>query len=145
MAITRWDPIGQIERMQNELDRMFGRVELTTGPRPAGKWLPEVDVEQTGDATVYKFDLPGLKPDDVKVGMHDHLLTVSGERREEHEAKHEGYLRQERFYGHFERSMQLPADIKDEDVEASFAGGVLTVKVPRTAQAQPREVPVKAE
>jgi HSP20 family protein len=145
MAITRWDPMAQIERMQSELDRMFGRVETAVGPRPSGKWMPEVDVEQTEGATVYRFDLPGLKSDQVKVGVHDHLLTISGERREEHEEKHEGYLRQERSIGRFERSMQLPADIKDEDIGASFADGVLTVKVPRTAQAQPREIPVTAE
>jgi len=67
MAIARWDPMAQIEQMQNELDRMFGRVETAVGPRPSGKWMPEVDVEQTEGVTVYRFDLPGLKPDQVKV------------------------------------------------------------------------------
>jgi HSP20 family protein len=145
MAITRWDPMMQIERMQHELDRMFGRAEAAVGPRPSGKWLPEVDVEQTQAATVYRFDLPGLKSDQTKVGVHDHLLTISGERQEEHEEKHQGYLRQECSVGRFERNMQLPADVNDEDIAASFADGVLTVKVPRMAQTPPREIPVKAE
>ncbi len=142
MAITRWDPMAQVERMQHELDRMFGRIETAAGPRTPGTWFPEVDVEQTKSATVYKFDLPGLKTDQVKVGLDDHLLTISGERREEHEERHEGYLRQERALGRFERSVRLPGDINDDDIEASFTDGVLTVKVPRTAHAEPREIPI---
>jgi HSP20 family protein len=137
--------MAQIERMQNELDRMFGRLTAGTGPRPSDGWMPQVDVEQTGDATVYKFDLPGLKADQVKVGVHDRLLTVRGERREEHEENHEGFVRRERSLGRFERSLQLPADVKDEDINASFADGVLTVKVPRNPQAEPREIPVTAQ
>jgi HSP20 family protein len=137
--------MAQVERIANKLDRMFGRVESAVGPRPSGRWMPEVDVEQIEAATVCKFDLPGMKSDQVKVGVHDHLLAISGERREEHEEKHEGYLRQERSIGRFERILQLPSGIKDEDIAAAFADGVLTVKVPRTAQARPREIPVTAE
>lgn len=142
MAMTRWDPMAQVERMQRELDRMFGRVETAMTPRAPVPWAPEVDVEQTESATVYTFDLPGMKPEEVKVGIDDHLLTVSGERREEHQEKHEGYLRQERAVGRFERSMRLPDGAKDDAVTASFADGVLVVKVPRDAEAKPREIAI---
>jgi HSP20 family protein len=73
--------------------------------------------------------------------VHDRRLTVSGDRHDEHEEKHEGYVRRERSVGAFERSLQLPNDVKDEDIEAS---GVLRAKVPRPAQNEPREIPVTA-
>lgn len=144
MVMTRWDPMAQVERMQRELDRMFGRVETAIAPRAPIPWAPEVDVEQTEAATVYKFDLPGMKPEEVKVGIDDHLLTVSGERREEHEEKHEGYLRQERAVGRFERSMRLPEGARDDAITASFTDGVLMITVPRGAGAKPREIAIAA-
>jgi HSP20 family protein len=143
MAMTMWDPMAQVERMQRELDRMFGRVETAAVPRVPVPWAPEVDIEQTEAATVYRFDLPGMKPDAVKVGIDDHLLRVSGERSEEREEKHEGYLRQERAVGRFERSMRLPEGARDDAVTASFADGVLTVTVPRGAEVRPREIAVE--
>ena len=143
MAMTMWDPMAQVERMQRELDRMFGRVETAVTPRVPAPWAPEVDIEQTEAATVYRFDLPGMKPAAVKVGIDDHLLTVSGERRVEHEETHEGYLRQERAVGRFERSMRLPEGARDDAVTASFADGVLTVTVPRGAEVKPREIAVE--
>jgi HSP20 family protein len=141
-TMVRWDPMAQVERLQRELDRMLARVEtaIGSGPQKVGAWLPETDVEQTEDATVFKLDLPGMTADDVKVGVDDHLLTVSGERREEHEEKHEGYVSRERAVGRFERSMRLPDNVKDEDIEASFKDGVLTIKVPRVAESAPREI-----
>lgn len=143
MAMTMWDPMAQVERMQRELDRMFGRVETAVAPRVPVPWAPEVDIEQTEAATVYRFDLPGMKPDAVKVGIDDHLLRVSGERSEEREEKHEGYLRQERAVGRFERSLRLPEGARDDAVTASFADGVLTVTVPRGAEVKPREIAVE--
>jgi len=99
-------------------------------------------VEQTEDATVFKFDLPGMAADQVKVGVDDHLLTVGGERHEEREDKHEGFLSRERAVGRIERSMRLPENVKDEDIQASFKDGVLTVKVPRGAESNPRQITI---
>ena len=87
---------------------------------------------------VFKFDLPGLKSDQVKVSVHDRLLTVTGERHEEREEKHEGYLSRERAIGRFERSVRLPENLQQDDVEASFSDGVLTVRVPRAGESTPR-------
>lgn len=143
-TMVRWDPVAQVERLQRELDRMFARVDtaIGSGPHRFGTWLPETDVEQTEDATVFKLDLPGMTADQVKVGVHDHLVTVSGERHEEHEDKHEGFLSRERAVGHFERSLRLPANVKDDEIQASFKDGVLTIKVPRVAESKPRQITI---
>ena len=143
-TIVRWDPLTQMERVQREMDRMFTRVDtsLRSGSRSVGMWMPEADVEQTEEATVYKFDLPGMSSDQVSVTAHDHILTVSGERQETHEEKHEGYLSRERAVGRFERSMSLPDNVNDESIEASFKEGVLTIKVPRVAESKPRQIDI---
>ena len=143
-TIVRWDPLTQVERIQREMDRMFTRadVSLRSATRTVGVWVPEADIEQTEEATVYKFDLPGITSDHVSVSAHDHMLTVSGERREEHEEKHEGYLSRERAVGRFERSMGLPDNVKTEDIQASFKDGVLTIKVPRVAESTPRQIDI---
>lgn len=143
-TLVQWDPVAQVERLQRELDRMFMRVDtgIGRGPQTFGAWLPETDVEQTEDAVVFKLDLPGVTADEVKVGVHDHLLAVTGERREDHEVKHEGFLSRERATGRFERSMRLPENVKDEDIKASFRDGVLTITVPRVAESTPRQITI---
>jgi HSP20 family protein len=141
-TVVRWDPMAQIERVHRELDRMFGRAESGLGSRMFEGWLPEADVEQTADATVYKFDLPGVSAEQMHVSVDDHLLTISGERTDEHEEKHEGFLSRERAYGRFERSMRLPQAIQGQDIKASFADGVLTVTVPRGAESRPHEIAI---
>jgi HSP20 family protein len=93
---------------------------------------------------VFKLDLPGMTRDQVTVSAYDHLLTVSGERREEHEQQHEGYVSRERAVGRFERSLTLPDHVKEEDIEASFKDGVLTIKMPRVAESKPRQIAVAA-
>ena len=141
-TVVRWDPMAQIERLHRELDRMFGRAESGLASRMFEAWLPEADVEQTADATVYKFDLPGVPKEQLRVSVDDHLLTVSGERRDEHEEQHEGFLSRERAYGRFERSMRLPEQIATEDIKASFSDGVLTVKVPRGDESPAHEIAI---
>lgn len=142
-TVVRWDPLAQIERVHRELDRMFGRIEPAAGvPRMAEGWLPEADVEQTEDATVYRFDLPGVPSEQLRVSADDGRLTISGERSEEHEEKHESYLTRERAFGRFERSMRLPDNINYEDIEASFKDGVLAVKVPRGTESKPHHITI---
>jgi HSP20 family protein len=142
-TVVRWDPIAQIERLHRELDRMFVRLEPGAGaPRMVEAWLPEADVEQTEDATVYRFDLPGVPTEQLRVSADGGRLTISGERREQHEEKHEGYLSRERVFGRFERSMRLPENSKNEDIKASFKDGVLAVKVPRDAESQSHQVTI---
>jgi HSP20 family protein len=79
---------------------------------------------------VLRADLPGLSKDDVKVELADNAVTIEGERRAEHEEKHEGFYRSERSYGKFHRRMPLPQGVNTEDAKASFHDGVLEVTMP---------------
>lgn len=140
-TMTRWDPFQQLTDMQREFDRVLGRTPHN-GDK-AKTWLPVVDVEQAKDALVLRFDLPGIRREDVAIEVEGRTLTVSGERKEEKEEKHEGYYSRERLIGRFTRSFMLPENIDESKIEAKVKDGVLTVKIPRPAEQKPRKVEIK--
>ena len=94
------------------------------------KWVPQIDVLQNNGQLLVHADLPGLTKEDVKIELTDDLLTLSGERKEEKEEKHEGYYRSERSYGSFYREIPLPEGAKTENATATFNNGVLEIKMP---------------
>jgi HSP20 family protein len=101
-----------------------------------------MDLVETDEHLVLKADLPGLDSEDVEIEINDGVLTVSGERKTEHEERKEGYHRVERSYGGFSRSLSLPQDIDAEQVEASFDKGVLEVRIPKPAERKPHRVQI---
>ncbi len=140
--LTRWDPFQQLAEMQREFDRILGRTPANgdkTHP-----WVPVADIEQTKDALVLKFDLPGMKREDVSIEIDGRTLTISGERKEEKEDKHEGYYSRERLIGRFSRSFMLPENVDQSKVEATFRDGVLKITLPRPQEAKPKKIAIKA-
>jgi HSP20 family protein len=97
---------------------------------------------EEGDHYVLRADLPGLSEDDVNVELDDNVLTISGERKSEHEHRKEGYYRIERAAGAFSRSLTLPEGIDPDSVQARFEKGVLEVRVPKPEQRKPRRVAI---
>jgi HSP20 family protein len=79
-GISRWDPFQQLARMQRDFDRVSGRVPSASGEADPAGWMPSVDVEQTRERLVFKFDLPDVTADDVAIELHGRTLTVAGER-----------------------------------------------------------------
>src|ERR671923_2076810 len=123
-TLTRWDPFQQLAEMQHEFDRILGR-HVPNGER-AHPWVPPVDVEQTKDALVLKFDLPGMAEKDITIELEGRTLMISGERKEQKEGQHEGYYSRERLIGRFSRSFMLPEEIEESKIDAKFRDGVLT-------------------
>jgi HSP20 family protein len=148
MALVRWDPIREIDSLQGEMNRLFSTFFDTPTTRPANgngsarRWMPAMDLVETGEHFVLKADLPGIAEGDVAIEVENNVLTVSGERKTEHEEKHEGYYRLERATGAFARSLTLPEGIDAEAVSASFDNGVLEIRIPKPAQAKPRRVQI---
>jgi len=146
MAIVRWEPLREFSTLQNEMNRLFNTVFDT--PAPAGnggtlrRWLPAMDLIETEDHFVLRADLPGLAEEDVTIELEDRVLTVSGERKAEHEASKEGYHRVERAFGAFSRSLTLPEGIDPDAVAATFERGVLEVRIPKPEQRKPRKVSI---
>jgi HSP20 family protein len=147
MAIVRWEPLREFSTLQNEMNRLFNTVFDT--PAPAGnggmrRWLPAMDLVESGEHFVLRADLPGLSEEDVTIEVEDRVLTISGERKSEHEVNKDGYHRIERAFGAFSRSLTLPEGIDAESVQASFDRGVLEVRIPKPEERKPRKITIGA-
>jgi HSP20 family protein len=149
MALIRWEPVRELNSLQNEMNRLFSAFFDTPGVGPGNggraqmtRWLPATDLIETDDQFVLRADLPGLSEDDVKVELEDNVLTISGERKSEHEERKEGYHRIERASGVFSRSLTLPEGIDPESIQARFEGGVLEVRIPKPEERKPRRVAI---
>ena len=108
-------------------------------------WAPKVDVVTKNNQLIARVDLPGMQKDDVLVEVADGRLVLSGERKKETKEEKDNVYREEREYGSFYRSVPLPKGVKAEDVKASFANGVLEVRVPlpsASTQANARKIPI---
>ena len=136
--------------LQREVDRLFddfvrGFPELQTFTASNGVMpIPSTNVTETDKEIEITAELPGLEEKDVQVNFADGVLTIRGEKRAEKEEKDANHRLVERSYGSFERSIELPAAVKPEDVEATMAKGVLTVKVAKPAPVQSRRIEVKS-
>jgi HSP20 family protein len=106
------------------------------------RWHPAMDLVETEDHFVLRADLPGVSESDVKVELEDNVLTISGERRHEEQAKSGGFLRVERATGVFSRSLTLPEGVDPDAVQASFDKGVLEVRIPKPEERKPRRVAI---
>jgi HSP20 family protein len=146
MALVRWEPVREISSIQTEMNRLFNSFfdTPTTGNGGAARrWLPAMDVVESDDHFVLTADLPGLGEEDVNIEIEDNVLTVSGERKAEHEDKREGFVRVERSYGSFRRSLTLPKDVDADAVSANFDKGVLEIRIPKPEQRKPRKVEIQ--
>lgn len=147
MAVIRWEPAAELNTIQNEMNRLFNtffdQPSSSTRGGAGRRWLPAMDLVETGDHYVLRADLPGLSDEDVNVQLQDNVLTISGERKAEHDAQQEGYYRLERAFGGFSRSLTLPDGVDPDTVQARFDRGVLEIQIPKPAQKKPRQVQIK--
>lgn len=106
---------------------------------------PDADASNTEDAYEINIELPGVNESDIDVSLTDDILTITGEKRVETEKKGRSYYFSERSYGAFERSFRLPDDVDADGLEAAFADGLLTLRLPRTAKlaAQARKIEIR--
>lgn len=148
MALIRWEPVAELNTIQNEMNRLFNNLfDAPTGREGNGtqarRWIPAMDLVETADHYILRADLPGLGDDDVNVQLEDSVLTISGERKHEQHGDQEGYYRLERAVGGFSRSLTLPDGVDPESIQAHFDRGVLEITVPKPAQKKPRQVQIK--
>jgi HSP20 family protein len=141
VTIVRWEPFRELSSLQTEMNRLFNAAfETSPGNGGARRWTPAMDLLETDEHFVLRADLPGMTESDVNIELEDNVLTVSGERKAEHEAKGEGFYRVERSFGAFSRSLTLPKGINPDTVTAGFENGVLEVRVPKPEERKPRKI-----
>jgi HSP20 family protein len=125
-ALLRWDPFpGDWGGVSQTLD-----------------FAPRFDVKETKDAYVINADLPGVKDEELDVSLSGNLLTISGKREEEHREEGESYYAMERSHGSFARSFTMPDGVDAENVSADLKRGVLTLRIPKKPEAQPKRIEI---
>jgi HSP20 family protein len=144
VTIVRWEPLREMSSLQTEMNRLFNTMfeSPTVGTGGTRRWTPAMDLVETEDHFVLRADLPGMREEDVAIELEDNVLTVSGERKADHEENGEGFYRVERAFGSFSRSLTLPRGIDAEAVNAGFTNGVLEVRIPKPEQRKPRKIAI---
>ena len=141
-SLIRWEPFRGISTLQDQVNRLFDNTFLGRSESSLASWAPAVDVHETENELVVTADIPGMNEKDLDVRVENNMLTISGERKTETNVKDDNYLRVERSYGSFSRSFSLPNTVNPEAIAAEYKNGVLTVKLPKRAEAKPRQVKV---
>jgi len=140
--LKTWSPLDRLASIRDEMDRLF---DFTWPTRDSGLfsgWSPALDVHDEKDNLVVQVELPGMKKDEIDISLHDGVLTVSGERKSEREQKEGETFRSERFFGKFQRSVTLPAQVDGDKVQATYKDGILIVSLPKAEAAKPKQIAV---
>jgi HSP20 family protein len=146
-TLTRWEPLRELEDLQNRLSNAFGRAPVRRGNGreeiTLADWSPLADITEDDKEYTIKTELPEVPPESVKVTVENGVLTISGERKFEKEEKGKTYHRVERAYGTFVRAFTLPDDAEADNIRAEFKDGMLTVHLPKSEKAKPKQIEVQ--
>jgi HSP20 family protein len=134
-----------LQRLNRLLDEAF------TGPAPeygsaiTSAWFAPTDVSEDANNLQISMEVPGVRPEDVRISLENNLLTVRGEKKQEAEERNERVHRYERSYGTFERSFALPNTVDVDKIAARYENGILRISIPKSERARPREIPVSGK
>ena len=153
--MARWDPWSDLFNLQNEMARWVNEAVSSTPLLASGSgrgttagaptaYLP-LDIRQTDREFLLEASVPGFSPQEVEITADQGILTLRGERRVDGSQEEGTYLRRERAHYSFVRQLALPADVKEDEIRATFQNGVLSVHLPRVEAPAPRRIPVAAE
>lgn len=145
MALIRWEPARELTTLQTEMNRLFSSffdTPTTGATNGVRRWVPAMDLVESGDHFVLRADLPGLAEEDVRIEVEDRVLTISGERKDAAEERKDGYYRVERAFGTFARSLTLPEGVDADAITAQFERGVLEIQIPKPEQVKPKRVEI---
>jgi len=153
MTLTRWhgsdgfqlSPFRHLSTLRDQIDRLFESPlsELTHASQQfLSGWMPAVDVYEDKDKVTVKAELPGLRKEDIDISLHDGVLAISGERKQEDRPQEAEQYRSERFMGRFQRLLTLPAAVNADQVKATYKDGILYVTLPKAEEAKPKHIEV---
>lgn len=148
MTITRFSPFHDVAVLQNRLNSIFNdfpRAGAQGDSETLGStsFVPAVDIYEDAHKLALTLEVPGIRPENVDIRVENNTLTVKGERTFADEKKEQNFHRIERRYGSFVRSFTLPQTVDMENVKAGYEHGVLTIELPKKAEAKPKQIKVE--
>jgi len=143
--LSSWPAFTRLSDLRDEIDRLFDTplTDLARTSQLLSGWTPALDVHEDKDNLFVKVELPGMKKEDINVSLHDGNLSISGERKSEEWHEKAEVYRAERFVGRFQRTVGLPAPVAVDKVKATYKDGVLTITLPKTEEAKPKQIDVQ--
>ncbi|MGZ8898892.1 MAG: Hsp20/alpha crystallin family protein [Limisphaerales bacterium] len=141
--LWNWSAFDQLTNVRDEINRLFESPFENGNSNVFNTWAPALDVYEDSENLIVRAELPGMKKEDIEISLHENIITVCGERK--NEKKYEGAKtsREERFFGRFTRSISLPKTVDGGRVKASYNEGLLTVTLPKAEEAKPRQIQIK--
>ncbi len=145
-SLIRWEPVDDLLSLREAMNRLFEEsfFRARSGLPTPFEGAPALDVYETGDAVVVEAALPGVKPDEIDVTITGDVLTIKGETKEDTKVEKENYIRRERRYGSFCRTVRLPGDLDTDNATAEYKDGILKLTVPKKEEAKTKVIEVKA-
>jgi len=147
MALVRFYNDPDFDIINRELDRAFkqfgGAASNQRNNREAAKWFPQVDVVENDDSFVLTVEVPGIDKADLNIEFEKGILRISGERKRQNIDENAAYLRNERVYGKFSREFNVNMPIESEKITAAYKNGILTLTLPKAAEAKPKSIKIK--
>ena len=147
MTLQRWEPFRDMESLRDAIDRLFR--ESFVHPRgtlaPPGSGSFALDLTETAEAFVVRAALPGIQPEDVEITTQGNTLTIRGHSPAAEERHGQTWLLRERQSGSFQRSLTLPTVINADQAEAQYEQGVLTLTLPKAAEARPKQIRIGSQ
>ena len=142
--LWNWSPVEQLSTLREEINRLFDSPfgELTRRLDLFNGWTPALDLYEDTDNLIVKAELPGMKREEIDISVHDGTLTISGERKYEEKNRDAEPYRSERFLGRFHRTLALPKPVQSDKATANYKDGILTVILPKTEEAKPKQIQV---
>jgi len=143
-SLAAWPGVSRLADLSDELDRLFESpmAGFSRASQLLGAWTPALDLYEDKENFVLKTELPGVNKDDVNVSIQDGCLSISGERKSEAKREDTEVHHTERFFGRFQRTVTLPAAVAADKVKAQYKDGVLTITLPKTEAAKPKQIDV---
>ncbi len=146
MTLVRWRPSRDLLNINSDFDRLFSDFfgnSLSKRYNGSERTIyPSIDLLESDKEFVVKAELPGIDKDNVKITLQENILTLLGDKIQEKEEKNENYRHNERIYGVFERSIRLPNFVDAKKIKANFKDGILSINLPKSAEAKLKEIPI---
>ena len=146
-SLIKWEPFSDLVSLRDAMDRLFEE-SFVRVPRFPTVFRAEglaIDMCETADSLVVKTSVPGVKPEDIEITISGSVLTIKGKTKIEEKVETENYVRQERRYGSFHRSVALPESVVADKAEAVYEHGILTLTIPKSEEAKPKTIRVEAK
>ncbi len=145
-SLIKWEPLNDLVSLRDAMDHLFedSFVRMRGLPVAGGGASLALDVYETADSVVIKTNVAGVKPEELDITIDGDILTIKGETQSEDKVEKANYIRQERRYGAFERSVQLPGALVTDKAQATVENGVLTLTIPKSEESKPKAIKVQA-